>query len=570
MKELNAGSLREEIGRYHGFEELTAILQAFRSEFSGLCRLRSIGKTLENRDIYLMEVTNFETGASGDKPGYYAEACTHAEEFCGANVALRLIYDLVSGYGQQEETTELLDSTVFYIIPQVNPDGVETVMTTGTIGVCNGRYRVKERQPLPGLVPQDLNGDGIVAQMRIPDPDGEWKISEKDPRLMVLRKPYETSGEFYRMFPEGVIRGNVDGFEIPRPKDVNLNRNYPANFLPEGLQYGACELPLSEPETRAVAEFIDSHQNIAGVVSYHTNAGAIMRPFSGKGDEKFLGADLALYHALGAMGTEELGYELMSTYNDFTPDKSRVRGGTLMDWTFEFLGIPSFMLELWNVYDAAGTKRPEEFHFAAKSEEKDLRVLRWADQHLGEKAYLPWKKVKHPQLGEVEVGGFNWLWVERNPPESYLEEMSGHASSFTRKLALTLPKLKIRTCRLETLGNGRYKLTAVIRNGGYLPTYLTSQAKAVKKAPPVKLELAAVKGDFEIECCTHPEDIGHLEGRFGRDAEWSRDRAEWRPVERRAEWMIRSDSPETELELVLTASAPRCGKVSRRITPWIG
>ena len=34
--------------------------------------------------------------------------------------------------------------------------------------------------------------------------------------------------------------------------------------------------------------------------------------------------------------------------------------------------------------------------------------------------------------------------------------------------------------------------------------------------------------------------------------------------------MIRSDSPETELELVLTASAPRCGKVSRRITPWIG
>ena len=194
MKELNAGNLREEIGRYHRFEELTAILQAFRTEFPGLCRPHSIGKTLENRDIYLMEVTNFETGTSEDKPGYYAEACTHAEEFCGTNVALRLIYDLVYGYGRQAETTELLDSTVFYIIPQVNPDGVETVMATGTIGVCNGRYPVKERQPQPGLVPQDLNGDGIVAQMRIPDPDGEWKISEKDPWLMVLRKPYETAG----------------------------------------------------------------------------------------------------------------------------------------------------------------------------------------------------------------------------------------------------------------------------------------------------------------------------------------------------------------------------------------
>lgn len=565
-------NLREEIGRYHNFEELTRILQTFEAEFPAVCHLRSIGKTLEQRDIYLMEVTNFLTGSGEDKPGYYAEACTHAEEFSGTNVALRLIYDLVTGYGQQAEVNELLDTTVFYIIPQVNPDGVETVMTTGTIGVCNGKYPVEERQPLPGLVPQDLNGDHIIAQMRIPDPDGEWKISEKDPRLMTLRKPYERQGSFYRMVPEGVIRGNVDGFEIPKPKDVNLNRNYPANWLPEGLQYGACELPLSEPETRAVAEFIDSHPNIAGVVSYHTNAGAIMRPFGGKGDEQFQGADLALYHALGAMGTEELGYELMSTYNDFTPDKSRVRGGTLMDWTFEFLGIPSFMLELWNVYDAAGTTRPKEFHFAAKSEEKDLEVLRWADRYLGEKGYLPWKKVSHPQLGEVEVGGFNWLWVERNPPECYLEEMSGHAAAYTRKLAMTLPRLNIRKCELVDMGNGRYKLTAVVRNGGYLPTYLTSQAIAVKKAPPVKLELVAVKGKFEIECCTHPEEIGHLEGRFGRDGEWSRDRAEWRPVERKAEWVIRTDAAGTteagaELELELTASAPRCGRVSRRIVP---
>lgn len=553
--------LKEEIERYHVFEEYRKILKAFEEKYPKLCHLHSIGRTLENREIYLMEVTNFESGPSEKKPGYYAEACTHAEEFCGANVALRLIWDLVTEYGKQAETTALLDGTVFYILPEVNPDGVETVMTTGVIGVCNGRYPLDERQPLPGLVPQDLDGNGIVAQMRVPDPDGEWKVSEKDPRLMVLRKPCEMEGEFYRMYPEGVIRGEVDGFEIPVSRDVNLNRNYPAGWLPEGLQYGACELPLSEPETRAVAEFIDSHPNIAGVVSYHTNAGAIMRPFSGKGDECFLGADLALYHALGAMGTEELGYELMSTYNDFTPDKSRIRGGTLMDWTFEYLGIPSFMLELWNVYDAAGTTRPKEFHFAAKSEEKDLKILRWADENLGELGYLPWTKVKHPQLGEVETGGFNWLRVERNPPEHLLGEMAAHASAYTRKLAMTLPKLKIRKWELERLGDGRYKLTAVVRNGGYLPTYLTSQAKTVKKAPPVKLELLAVKGEFEVECCTHPDNLGHLEGRFGRDAEWSRDRASWMPVERKAEWVIRSDSP--ELVLMLTASAPRCGSVSR-------
>lgn len=66
------------------------------------------------------------------------------------------------------------------------------------------------------------------------------------------------------------------------PMDVNLNRNYPVNWQPEELQYGACELPLSEPETRAVAEFITAHPNVAGVLSFHTNAGAIMRPSGGR------------------------------------------------------------------------------------------------------------------------------------------------------------------------------------------------------------------------------------------------------------------------------------------------
>lgn len=144
--------------------------------------------------------------------------------------------------------------------------------------------------------------------------------------------------------------------------------------------------------------------------------------------------------------------------------------------------------------------------------------------------------------------------------------MCGHASAYTRKLAMTLPMLRITDCRTERISEGCYKLTAVIRNSGYLPTYLTSQAKLVKKAPPLSVELTAVKGEFQMVCCSHSGDIGHLEGRFGRDAEWSRDRMEWRPTERKAEWIFRTDCQESELELVLTVSSPRCGKVTRHIT----
>ncbi|MEG0369535.1 MAG: M14 family metallopeptidase, partial [Hungatella sp.] len=412
------------VNHYHDYEELKTILQTLADAEPQLCRLICIGSTYEGREILLLEITNHNVGIMEEKTGYYAEACTHAEEFCGTNAALQLAVQLLSSFGKQEEITRLLNDTVFYIVPRVNPDGVETVIKTGMQGVSNGKYPLDERQLLPGLCPKDINNDHIVTQMRILDPDGEWKVSKKDSRLMVLRKPYEIQGEFYRMYPEGIIRGDIMGFDIPMPKDVNLNRNYPAHWQPEGMQYGACELPLSEPETKAVACFINLHPNIAGVISFHTNAGAIMRPFSNKGDENFVGADLSMYNALGAMGQEDLGYEVMSTYGGFTPDKTRIRGGTLSDWTFEFLGIPSFMLELWNVYDAAGSKRPPNFHFSPKDEDTDLEVLRFADREIGPSAYIDWQPIEHPQLGKVEVGGWNRIYVERNPPESYLQALS--------------------------------------------------------------------------------------------------------------------------------------------------
>lgn len=551
------------IDHYYNYDELLQVLHYLADSYPNLCRYRSIGITYEGRELALLEITDYKYGVPDEKPGYYAEGCTHSEEFCGTNAALQLAVRLLSSYGKEEDMTQLLRDTVFYILPRVNPDGVETILNTGLWGVANGKYSIEERQPLPGLIPKDLNGDGIVAQMRIEDPNGEWKISEKDSRLMVLRKPYETGGTYYRMYPEGEIRGETVGFEIPKHRDVNLNRNYPVNWLPENLQYGACEFPLSEPETRSVAYFLHKHKNIAGVISYHTNAGAIMRPFSGKSDDHFAGADLSLYNTLGEMGKEDLNYDVMSTYGGFTPDKSRVRGGTLSDLTFEVMGIPSFMLELWNVYDAAGTERPKAFHFAAKDEEKDLAVLRWADRELEPKAYVNWTPVNHPQLGKVEVGGWNWIYVERNPPECYLFEQSEAAASFTIKLAKTLPKLMIKEVNVKQLEKSIYKVDAVIGNAGYLPTYLTAQALEVSAASPVKAELESIEGDFEIECSTHPDHIGHLEGRFGRDAEWSRDRAMWKPTERRVQWVLRRKTERVVLRLKV--SSDRSGTVRKEI-----
>lgn len=349
------------MNHYYDYEEVRACLESFHRAAPGLCRLRSLGKTHRDREILLLEVSAFSEGSCTGKKGVYVDACTHAEEICGTNTALYLAWFLLSQYGLRENIRALLRGTVFYILPRLNPDGVEYCLKLNQPGNGNGRYLPEEFQPGGGLHFTDINHDGKIAQMRVPDPDGEWKISKKDSRLMALRTPDDTTGPFYRMYPEGTIEGDPAGFCIHPSRSGNLNRNYPGKWKPEGLQYGGGVLPMEEPETRAVAEFFVSHPHIAAVVSLHTNAGAIMRPFFSQGDAQYAGRDLELFEALGKMGEEELGYKVLSFFEHMTPDKSKARTGALCDWTFDFMGIPSFLIEFWNMYDAAGTARKLSF-----------------------------------------------------------------------------------------------------------------------------------------------------------------------------------------------------------------
>ena len=136
-------------------------------------------------------------------------------------------------------------------------------------------------------------------------------------------------------------------FVVPRPQDGNLNRNYPSNWVPESQQYGSGEHPMSEPEIAGIVRWILDHPNIAGIQSYHTHSGVILRPWLTFPDSHFLGDDKYIYESLGKMGIEETGYPMISVYEDFTPDKNLKRFGSSIDWTFGALGIPTF--STWTV-----------------------------------------------------------------------------------------------------------------------------------------------------------------------------------------------------------------------------
>ena len=69
---------------------------------------------------------------------------------------------------------------------------------------------------------------------------------------------------------------------------VDLNRNYDYDFAKdnEGSSNDPCqedyrgEKPFSEPETKAIKDFVDSHPNIKIVYNYHTWGNLIITPFN--------------------------------------------------------------------------------------------------------------------------------------------------------------------------------------------------------------------------------------------------------------------------------------------------
>ena len=202
--------------------------------YPALATLEVIGNSWRGRDIHCMTITNAATGPHDSKPAFYIDGGIHAEEVATTQTAVYTIWHLLTQYGDDADVTWLLDNLAFYIIPRINPDGAEISLKTAHHWCGNGRYLPGEEQTR-GLCQHDIDGDGLIVQMRLQDPAGEWRVSPDDPRLMVQREPGEVDrGPYYRLYREGEIRGDWDGvhIEVEKPRDGNLNRNFPAGWAP--------------------------------------------------------------------------------------------------------------------------------------------------------------------------------------------------------------------------------------------------------------------------------------------------------------------------------------------------
>jgi murein tripeptide amidase MpaA len=551
-----------EFNRYYSFDQMTEQIKALVSDYPRLAKLESIAKSFGGRDIWVVEITNPDTGPAMEKPGFYIDAQIHAEEHATSAAALYAIWHLLTNYGKDEEVTRLVDTQVFYIIPRINPDGAELSLQPPYYHWCgNGRF-MPGADRMEGLIPEDIDGDGYLVWMRVPDSKGEWKKSPRNAEVMIQRKPGEEGGEYYRLYPEGSIR-NFDGVDVKveKPFDGNMNRNFPTNWSPQ--EYGAGTHPLSEPEVAGLAQFILNHPNICGMCAYHTHGGIILRPSMTRPDSAMGARDINLYQEIGKVGTELTGYPTISIYEDFTPDKTKARRGGLMDWTYEEMGIISFGIELWDLERAAGVEKVGYMNLYPRTEEIQHKVYEYVVKHAGERGWREWKPFQHPQLGQIEIGGMVNIWSYRNPPGALLEEICRQNVLFNLRHAAAAPRVRIDEVTVTKLEGSLYKVRAVVSNHGYLPTNLSDVAIQNQVAKPVRLSIAVEGGEVVMNPAT--ADLGNLAGRNERLYPWSPWGQQWTATSKFAEWLVRVEGSGS---VMVTAVSEKGG--TQRVTHSVG
>ena len=454
--------------KYYTAEGLAALSKKMADAYPDLVKRKSIGKSTEGRDIWMMAITNYKIGDADRKPGFYVDGNIHSNEIQGAEICTYTAWYLTENFGDIDYITNMLNDRIFYIVPTINPDARNNYMKEANTGSSPRAGMIPMDDDRDGLFDEDgledLDGDGSVTTMRRKNPNGNMIVDPKDPRMMIEIGPDDvvTAQRYEYLGSEGIDNDGDGEVNEDRPGYYDPNRDWAWKWQPDYIQRGAYKYPFSAPETRAVADFVLSRPNIAGAQSFHNSGGMILR---GPGAEEDLStynrADIAIYDAIGKKGERMLpGYRYMVVYKDLYS----VFGGEL-DWFYGSRGIYTFTNEIFSsfaYYKTESRDRNQMYEF-----EKDLLM--------GD-AFTDWKPYNHPTYGEIEIGGFRKN-IGRATPGFMLEEELHRNMAFTFYHAFHMPLLSVNNVKEKSLGGGLTEITAYIKNDRLIPTHASQDLK---------------------------------------------------------------------------------------------
>ena len=129
------------LGVYHSYASLTSELQAYAAAYGAyqsanpdLCRLVSLGKSVQDRDIWAVKITD-KPDKEEIEPEFRYIATMHGDEPVGTELCLYFIDLLLTQYGSDTRIANLVDTTEIWIVPLMNPDGLEAVTRSNHNGI---------------------------------------------------------------------------------------------------------------------------------------------------------------------------------------------------------------------------------------------------------------------------------------------------------------------------------------------------------------------------------------------------------------------------------------------------
>ncbi|HEY9422267.1 MAG TPA: M14 family zinc carboxypeptidase, partial [Thermoanaerobaculia bacterium] len=250
---------------YHSFAKVEERLQAWGK--NPAVKLQILGKSAGGRPIHLARIAA-PGGADPDtRPAIFVGANIAGFHNAGTEAALDLIQALLNAPAGSQ-SAKLLASHTFYVAPALNPDAHDTLFgkVRARRGGADGRID-RDMDGLQGEDPaDDLNGDGMITRMRIPDPTGGWLADGTDSRVLVKSDVMEQRVGAYRIETEGKDDDGDGLYNEDGGGGVWPDKNFPHAFATATPEAG----PWSSyaPETKALLDFLLARRNVALAVVY--------------------------------------------------------------------------------------------------------------------------------------------------------------------------------------------------------------------------------------------------------------------------------------------------------------
>ncbi|MEV5907733.1 M14 family metallopeptidase [Streptomyces chartreusis] len=306
--------------RYHNYAEMTSEINSIVSANPSIASQRVIGTSYQGRNIVAIKISD-NVGSDEAEPEVLFTHHQHAREHLTVEMALYLLRELTSDYGSDSRVTGLVNNREIWIVPDLNPDG-------GEYDIATGSYRSwrKNRQPNSGssAVGTDLNRN--------------WA---------------------YRWGCCGGSSGSTSS---------------------ETYRGTSAE---SAPEVKVVANFVRSRvvggkQQITAGIDFHTYSELVLWPFGYTYSDTTTGMTADDRNAFAAVGQK------MAASNGYTPEQASdlyITDGSIDDWLWGNQKIFSYTFEMYPRSGGGGFYPPDEVIERETSRNRDavLQLLENAD-----------------------------------------------------------------------------------------------------------------------------------------------------------------------------------------------